>query len=391
MNIAQLRADTPGCNQVIHFNNAGAALMPHTVAEAIRRYITEEEYQGGYETAEKNAAAIREFYAAAAQLLHCNSSNIAFTTNATDSYNRALSSVAFKPGDVVLLSENDYPSNYIVFLSLQKRTGIQLVTVKNTGTGEIDLADLEAKLRQYHPRLLSVTHVPTSSGLVQPVEAIGNIVRQYDTLYLLDACQSIGQLPVNAPDTQADFISGTFRKFLRGPRGAGWLYVSDKALQAGLEPLYIDLNGADWTSVNSYQPHPGAKRFEDWETAYALLMGSKEALQYLLDIGIEKVEARNNLLATQLRNALAGIPGVQLQDRGTKTCNIITFSITGKEAAATKQYFRDKGINIYTTTKGSAVLDFAEKGVEWVVRASPHYYNTENEIDIFIEAVKALL
>jgi len=218
VNIIKIRKDTVGCESIIHFNNAGAALMPRPVAEAITKYIADEELGGGYEVADKRWTELSKFYDHAAQLLNCNSRNIAYTTNATDSYNKALSAVHFKQGDVFLVTENDYPSNFIAFISLQKRFGINIVRVKNTSTGEIDLDDLESKIRKYAPRLVSVTHVPTSSGLVQPINDIGKIVAKYDTLFLVDACQSLGQIPVDATACGADFISGTLRKFLRGPR-----------------------------------------------------------------------------------------------------------------------------------------------------------------------------
>ncbi|WP_293304291.1 aminotransferase class V-fold PLP-dependent enzyme [Pedobacter sp. UBA5917] len=379
-----------GSDVAIHLNNAGAALMPKTVANAIRNYITEEEMFGGYETADRKRAEIDLFYSYGAQLLNCKSQNIAFTTNATDSYNRALSSIPFKTGDVILVSENDYPSNFIVLLSLQQRFGVVIVRVANTATGEIDLCDLEEKIRKHQPRLLSVTHIPTSSGLVQPVEEIGRIVKKYDTLYLLDACQSLGQLNVDAITTGADFISGTFRKFLRGPRGAGILYVSDKALEAGFEPLFIDLRGAEWVEENKYIPRKDAKRFEDWETAYALMMGSSEALKYLFEIGIDQIESRNSHLMQVLKSGLSEIDFIKLQDRGKQQSNILTFSCNKRSQTDTKKYFTDHNINIYTTPKTAAIIDFAEKNVEWVVRVSPHYYNTETELEKFIQVVEKL-
>lgn len=390
MNIDQIRQDTPGTFNLIHLNNAGASLSPGQVTTAIRDYISEEALTGGYELADKKRKEIDTFYTYAAQLLHCKESNIAFTTNATDSYNRALSAVPFKYGDVVLLSENDYPSNFIAFISLQKRFGIEIIQVNNTARGEMDLADLEEKIKAHAPRLVSVSHVPTSSGLVQPVVAIGEIIKKYDTLYLLDACQSLGQMDLDAPATCADFISGTFRKFLRGPRGAGLLYVADKTLGAGLEPLFIDLHGAEWQPDNTYLARVDAKRFEDWETSYALMMGSKEALKYLLNVGIVAIVERNAHLVSRLTNALAEISFVSLQDRGSQRCNIVTFSVDGRDSKSTKDHFASKGINVYIMTKASAVIDFGEKNIEWVVRVSPHYYNTESEIDRFIEVLKTL-
>ncbi|HYK47118.1 MAG TPA: aminotransferase class V-fold PLP-dependent enzyme [Parafilimonas sp.] len=389
MNIIKIRKDTVGCESIVHFNNAGSALMPRPVVEAITKYLTDEELGGGYEVAEKRWTELSKFYDHAAQLLKCNSRNIAYTTNATDSYNRALSAVHFKDGDVVLVTENDYPSNFIAFISLQKRFGINIVRVKNTSAGEIDLDDLERKIKQHAPRLVSVTHVPTSSGLVQPINHIGKIVAKYDSLFLVDACQSLGQIPVDAIRCGADFISGTLRKFLRGPRGAGILYVSDKALAAGLEPLFIDLRGAQWIAENEYRPRPDAKRFEDWETSYALMMGSQRALEYLLSIGIENVEQRNEELNSRLREGLSQL-GKRLLDKGKNQCSIITFSVDGRTETEVRNFFKEKRINIYTISKSSAIMDFLEKGVEWVVRVSPHYYNTENEIDQFVEAAKQL-
>ncbi|MFB6454976.1 aminotransferase class V-fold PLP-dependent enzyme [Chitinophaga sp. Hz27] len=388
MDLNTLRRDTPGCDHVIHLNNAGAALIPLPVLTAMQEYIKEEAEFGGYETAEKYAVALDSFYDLAAQLLQTHSRNIAFTTNSTDSYNKALSAVPFKEGDVVLLTENDYPANFISLINLEKRYGIKLVLVKNVADGEIDLEDLEDKIRTYHPKLVSITHIPTSSGLVQPAEAIGEITSRYDTLYLLDACQSLGQLPVTAAATKADFISGTTRKFLRGPRGAGLLYVSDRALDMGLEPLLPDGAGNVWTGPFTYTPGTDAKRFELWEKSRAIQMGSIAALKYLLDIGIENVSTRNQMLATELRLALQEVPGVKLQDRGKQLSSIITFTVAGKQEAGAKQFFRERGINIFTSLKSSAVIDFQEKGIDWVMRVSPHYYNDGEELTRFLEVLR---
>jgi len=391
MDIAKIRQDTRGCGQIIHLNNAGASLMPSVVADAIKNYITAEEFTGGYETADQQRVVLDSFYNHTATMLQCESRNIAFTTNATDSYNRSLSSIHFNPGDVILTTGNDYPSNFISFISLQKRYGVKIVILNNTPSGETDLDDLQKKLKAYHPRVLSVSHIPTSSGLVQPINEIGAIVDGYDTLFLLDACQSLGQLPVDATACKADFISGTFRKFLRGPRGAGLLYVSDKALANGLEPLFPDLQGATWTSVNEYIPRQDARRFEDWETAYALMSGSTEAVKYLLGIGIDEISERNKYLSTLLRQKLQETGFVKLQDKGLHPSAIITFSIDHSSPEEIKQYFRERGINIYTTSRSSAIMDFDEKGVEWVVRVSPHYYNTEEEIEHFISILTSMI
>lgn len=390
MDNVQIRKDTAGCEDIIHLNNAGAALMPVSVANAIRGYITIEEHMGGYEAANANREKIDDFYEYAARLLHCNSRNIAFTNSATDSYNRALSAIPFQKGDVVLLTENDYPSNFLAFISLKKRFDIELIQVKNSPGGEIDLEDMEAKLKQYQPRLLSVSHIPTSSGLIQPLAEIAELIKNQETIFLLDACQSMGQIELDAVKSHAHFVSGTFRKFLRGPRGAGILYVSDKALESGLEPLFIDMRGAEWIDDYAYVARPDAKRFEDWETAYALMMGATEAIRYALEVGIANIEARNQELISYLKKELIKLPGIQLQDRGSRQCSIVTFSIENTNEVELKKYLYGNGINISTTPRAAAIIDFREKGIDWVARVSPHYYNTEAEIDRLISVLKGI-
>jgi selenocysteine lyase/cysteine desulfurase len=387
INLAQVRADTPGCEKLIHLNNAGASLMPRQVAESLRNYISREEREGSYELAAREDEELNRFYEFAAALLHARPENIAFTSSATNGYNLALSAIPFRAGDCVLLSSNDYPSNYISFLSLEKRFGIKFVQVRDTPSGELDLDDLRQKLKKFNPRLVSISHIPTSSGLVQPIEEIGKLVHETDSLYLVDACQSVGQIPVHAPEIHADFLSGALRKFLRGPRGAGILYVSDKALDQKLEPLFIDMHGADWVSAGKYIQKPDAGRFEEWEHSYAGLMAAKEALRYALEIGIEAIAARNRQLDLKLRAGIKRSGKYKIQDRGKEKASIITFSVSGKSPDEVKKYFYAQNINMNTVSRTSAIYDFAEKELEWVARVSPHYYNTEEEIDIFLDAL----
>ncbi|HLZ89851.1 MAG TPA: aminotransferase class V-fold PLP-dependent enzyme, partial [Puia sp.] len=260
--IARYRADTRGCNNVIHLNNAGAGLMPDGVTRALQEHLQLESEIGGYEAAAMRADAVAQFYVQAGKLLNCRPENIAFGCSATDAYTRALSSIPFRPGDIVLIANDDYISNQIQLLSCQKRLGIRLERIRNASIGGVDLQDLGEKLHRLRPRLLAITHIPTSSGLVQPVEAIADIYARYiaahegDTWYLLDACQSAGQLKLDVEALKCDFLSVTARKFLRGPRGAGFLYISDKALQHGLEPLFLDMRGAEWVEKDVYRQRP---------------------------------------------------------------------------------------------------------------------------------------
>lgn len=393
MNIQQLsrlRDDTPGCAGRIHLNNAGAALPPRAVVQAMHDYLDLEAQIGGYEAADWRAEDIAGFYSSVAQMLQTSARNIAFAGSATDAYARALSAVPLREGEVVLTTENDYVSNQIAFLSLQKRLGIRVVRAADTPEGGVDVADLERLLKKHRPALVAVTHVPTNSGLVQPVEAVGRLCRAEGVWYLVDACQSAGQMPLDVTQIGCDFLAATFRKFLRGPRGAGFLYVSDRALDAGLEMLLPDMRGANWTAPDEYVAQPDARRYEYWEMSPALLLGSKAAVEYALEQGLEAIQERVVRLAATTRTMLADLPGVRVLDRGASLCGIVTAWGPDWQPQALLQHLAAQRINGRITTIGSAQLDFSRKGVGWALRISPHYYNTEAEIAALGEALSLL-
>jgi selenocysteine lyase/cysteine desulfurase len=395
--IAVFRSETTGCKHVIHLNNAGAGLMPDVVTRAIQEHLDLESRIGGYEAAAQRSEDIAQFYIQAARLLNCKPSNIAFTASATDSFTRALSSIPFQEGDVILTDNDNFISNQIQFLSCQKRFGIRLERVRNIDEGGIDIFDLAEKLDRLNPRLLAITHIPTNSGLVQPVKAIGAIWSRYAEAhegrawYILDGCQSIGQLKLDVRELHCDFLSVTNRKFLRGPRGAGMLFVSDKALQNGLEPLFLDMRGAEWVDKDSYRPQESAMRFEDWEFAYALVQGTRVAIEYCLNIGEGKIQQQVQALSGIIRRGLSSIPRIRLLDKGAETCGLVTFTVDDEEPDHLVGELLKRHINVVPSYRKFAVIDFDEKKVQWAIRASPHYYNTPEEIAVFLEAVESLV
>ncbi|MEP2668152.1 MAG: aminotransferase class V-fold PLP-dependent enzyme [Cyclobacteriaceae bacterium] len=389
MNIDEIRKDTPGCTSKIHFNNAGASLPPDAVANAIRDYISFESLTGGYEAADIKKAEIEEFYVSAAKLINTNENNIAFTSSATNSFSLALSSIPFEHGDTILIANEDYISNQIAFLSLQQRMGIKLVRAKSLSTGGVDLDDMEGLINTHHPKLVSLTQVPTNTGLIQPVEAVGKMCKDKGILYLVDACQSVGQIPVDVQKIGCDFLTATMRKFLRGPRGAGFLYASDRVLKEKLTPLFVDMRGAEWTGADTFEVRMNAKRFEEWELPYALVAGSKEAIYYALNIGIDNIAERNKTLCDILRTKLNSIE-LKVLDLGKHQSSIITIEMPGKQPNEVLDYLRAININTSTSHRSNAQIDFASKKVDWALRISPHYFNTEDEIDSLIQSLEDL-
>jgi len=277
LNLDQIRKDTPNCLDKLYFNNAGASLMPKPVMTKIQEYLIEEEKYGGYAAFDRNSAEIQQFYNEIAELIEAKPHNIAFAHSATDAYAKALSAIDFQKGDVILTTADDYVTNQMQFLSLQKRFGIAIKKVRNTENGDIDFEDFERLIAIKKPKLVCVTHIPTNSGLVQDVEKVSEICEREALTFLLDACQSVGQLPVSVAKIKCDFMSVTGRKFLRGPRGTGFLYISDRMLDRGSYPLFIDGAGAIWRSEDTFELIEQGKRFQYWELPYALLLGLKES------------------------------------------------------------------------------------------------------------------
>lgn len=381
------RADTPGCSRVVHLNNAGAALVPRPVRDAVRGHLDLEDQVGGYEAAEAEVASLRATYQAVGRLLGAGAQNVALVQNSTVAFTQAISAFDFGPGDVILTTRSDYASNQITYLSLARRRGVQVIRAPDAPEGGVDPEEVRRLVARRRPTLVSLTWIPTNSGLVQPAEEVGEICRDAEVPYLVDACQAVGQMPIDVQRLHCDFLAAACRKFLRGPRGLGFLYVSDRMLATGAHPLLVDMHGATWSDTDAFDLTPDARRFETWEFAYALVLGLGAAARYALDVGLETARDRARELAAYVRQRLETVPGVRVLDRGPELCAIATASIAGRDSKEIKLALRARGINTSSPHREDAVIDMDEKGASSALRISPHYYNTREEIDTAVDAL----
>jgi selenocysteine lyase/cysteine desulfurase len=345
----------------------------------MKYYLEKEEKEGGYKLAELKKDPIDEFYLQTAEMLNCKPDNIAFTYNATDAFSRALSSIHLKEGDLILTTDDDYISNHIAFISLKKRMGVRIKRMENDINGDINVDAFALSIKKDRPAIVSVSHIPTNTGKVQDVASIGAICNKEGIYFIVDACQSVGQFPIDVHKIKCDFLSATGRKFLRGPRGTGFLYISDRIIDEKLAPLFLDMRGGDWIENEKYKLYPGARRYEYWEFNYANVLGLKEAIKYGNDLGWDKIWAYNQLLLKSFRDALMDVPGLKIYDRGNQLSNIITWQIDGVSLEETKVILDNNNVYYSIASIDSALIDFKKKGVEWAVRISPHYFNTVEE------------
>jgi selenocysteine lyase/cysteine desulfurase len=389
--LARWRADTPGCEGRVHLNNAGAALTPASVREAVAGHLALEGEIGGYEAAEVRVEALRAAYEALARVLGTSSRNVAMHQNSSVAFAQAFAAFDLRPGDLILTSRADYASNQIMYLALSRRRGVEVVRVPDAPEGGVDPQAVRELVARRRPALVALSWIPTNSGLVQPAEAVGEICRDTGVPYIVDACQAVGQMSVDVARLHCDYLAGAARKFLRGPRGIGFLYVSDRALEAGAYPITVDMHGADWIEAEEFVLKPDARRFEGWEISHALVLGVGAAAEYALRVGAEAAGERSWALAAYARARLAELDGVRVLDRGPSLCAIATAELGGRDAETVKLALRARGINTSSPLREDAVIDMDEKRAASALRISPHYYNTAEEIDAAVAALAEVL
>ena len=378
LDLARIRAETPGCRSVLHLNAAGSSLPS-------RRKLDAE--IGGYEAADRMSDTLEGFYPSVATLIGAEPGEIAYVENATRAWDLAFYSLDFEPGDRILTCVSEYSSNYISYLQVAKKTGAEIVVVPNDRHGQIDLAALERAIDR-RTKLVSISHIPTQGGLVQPAEAVGKIANDAGVMYILDACQSVGMMPLDVKKIGCDFLSATGRKYMRGPRGTGFLYARARST-SHIEPIFLDNHAARWTGDNEYTVMGDATRFENWERYFAGVIGLKVAADQANELGMPAIWARLRELADGLRARLAPSKGITLTDLGTTQGAIVTFAAAGADHTALKMALRSQGINVSVSTQFSSRLDLKGRGLKDVMRASVHVYNTEAELDRFVEALEA--
>ncbi len=387
--VDRARGDTMGVANVAHLNNAGAALPPTQVTDAVVAHLHREAEIGGYEAAAEAHEQVQHTYDAIARLIGCHASEIAVVENATRAWDMVFYGLSFAPGDRILTGRSEYASNVIAFLQVAARTGAVVEVVDNDEFGQLSVTDLRRRLADEAAgpvKLVAVTHVPTQGGLVNPAEEIGLVTRAAEVPYLLDACQSVGQLPVDVEQIGCDFLSATGRKYLRGPGGTGFLYVRSTMSELA-EPPFLDLHAAAWTAPGHYEIRRDARRFENWETNYATKIGLGVAVDYALSWGLRTIDERITTLADRLRKLLHEQNGVRVHDQGRRRCGIVGFTVDGVPSPEVQQRLARHGVNTSVSLAEHARFDVPGRALPDLVRASVHYYNTDDELHRLIHAL----
>ena len=388
LDIRKIRSETPGCSHKIHFNNAGSSLSPQSVTDAVISYLTREQEVGGYEAAEEAKYLLNSFYVKFAELLNCDESEIAFIENSTRAWELAVHSIKWAHGDQIITAENEYGSNYLGLLHIAKRKSLDLITVPCDEFGVVSLNQLEKSITS-KTKLIALTHIASQRGDIQPATAVGAIAKKNNVIFLLDACQSAGQINLDTKELRCDFLCGSGRKYLRGPRGTGFLFVNNKILQS-LEPIFLDLHSASWRDSNSYEFVKTARMFECYERNVAAMIGLSTAVQYLSKLGINAIEERTSHLSSSLIAGLSELQGIRVLEKSHHRSGIITFTKDNIDAKILRDELKKRNISVSVCKQKNSQLDLGTELIGDVTRVSLHYYNTQDEISEFLQALEEI-
>ena len=388
LDIEKIRSETPGCSQKIHFNNAGSSLSPQSVTDAVISYLTREQEVGGYEAAEEAKYLLNNFYVEFAELLNCDESEIAFIENSTRAGELAVHSIKSTHGDQIITAENEYGSNYLGLLHIANQKKVDLITVPCDEFGVVSLNQLEKSITS-KTKLIALTHIASQRGDIQPAPDVGAIAKKNKVLFLLDACQSVGQINLDTEELNCDFLCGSGRKYLRGPRGTGFLFVKNRILQS-LEPIFLDLHSASWRDLKSYEFINTAKMFECYERNVAAMIGLSTAVQYLSKLGINAIEERISHLCSVLIARLSELQGIRVLEKSHHRSGIITFTKDNIDAKILRNELQRRNINVSVCKQQNAQLDLGMELPGDVARASLHYYNTQQEVSEFLHALEEI-
>lgn len=385
--ILRLRAVTPGCAQVIHFNHAGASLPSHATLDAVIEQLQREALGGPMESAD-NRVQERARNAAAA-LLNAQPEDIAFASSGSAAWSQAFNALGpWQPGERILVGRHEWAGN-LACMAEAVKAGARLEVIPCDAKGAVDPQAL-AQMIDGQVRLIALTWLPANGGLINPAAQIGNVARRHGIPYFIDAGQALGQLPCDVQALQCDVLKGAGRKFLRGPRGTALMYIRPQFLQR-LLPVQRDVLSAPWDGKR-FTLRDDARRFETSEVSLALLAGLANALEEYNRLGAIPVRQRIEQLSSGLRQRLKAIPGLTLRDLGAanQQSGLIAFTLEGWDSVALKQTLAGRRINIGANGVAYTPLDMQARGLTNIARVAVSYLNTQEEIDVLLENLTEL-
>jgi len=387
--VEEVRKDIPFLKTgIIYLDNTATTPTPKPVIDAMLEYFNEYNANVGRGVHRATMRATEVFEAVRkkiANVINCDGDEIAYTKNATESINIVAQGLGLKSGDKVVTTVLEHHSNILPWQRLQER-GVKLEVIGATNDCLLRPEDFEAAIDK-STRLIATHQVSNSVGSIQPVEEIGKVAKENDVLFLLDAAQSVGHMPVDVRKIGCDFLAAPGHKGLLGPQGTGFLYFR-KELGKELKPLLVGGGMVEEVGKDRVEFSKPPQIFDGGTPNIPGIIGLGRACDYVLDIGIERIEKREReLTESMMKIAKIGNVSVYGPTDLNKRGGVVSFNVKGLGHHDVASMLDELEKIAVRSGHHCAQPTMKHLGVEGTVRASVHYYNLPDEVAKLVETV----
>lgn len=355
-------------NPQCYFNHGGCSFITTSTLDAVVKQLRHEQEMGNAVADLMSSADRSSVYKLAAQTVGANEEDVALTDSHTTGWAKSLQTISLNAGDVILTNRSEWGGNLSSLQKLAHLHGSSVVVMPTTAYGSVCLKSLAA-LMSKSVKLISVSWIGSNGGHVEPVAEIGELAQAHGVPYFLDASQVVGQMPVNVQHIGCDVLTAPGRKWLRGPKGTGFMYLRPEFLEKCQETAQAD------SAADSSTPLT-AKYFEVSSASVPLQMGLLAALAQLEQVGVETIQKQILTRSQYLWERLQGIPGVNCICPVAPQHGLVSFNVVGHPATAVRQKLMGIGIEVAANLATFTPLDMHERQLDAVVRASPHACTT---------------
>ena len=387
------RTEPFAVGQPIFLNSAGSSLPDPSVRDVVQEQLRIEFTKGGYAAANEAEPDIERFYNSAAALIGGSAEGIAYVDSGTRAWNSIMYAVpGLGPGKQIITARSEFGSNLVSLAHLASLTGASVDLVEVDANGRIQLEHLLSMVSE-RTALVALSMVNAHAGTVNDLAGVGQALKEIapDVTFVVDGCQAAGQIPIDVTALGASALTVTGRKWLRGPRGSGFLYVDPQELHR-FRPTAFDQTIAGLQTPGTF-PHTDlsirddARRFEMWERSHATMLGLGQAIDVTMALGVDAIQERIAALASALRIGIASIPGLDVLESADERSGIVGVSRSSGSVWEIVSALKETGFEVGAMPRWEAPPAFGGRTDKSVLRLSPHIFNTSEEIQQALDAL----
>ncbi len=379
----QIRRDFAVTKKTIYMNNGAVAPTPLSTIKAVTDFMLKcaEAGPDAPQTSDYVVSLLDELRTRVAHLINCERDEVVLVQSTTEGLNMVANGIGWQKGDAIVArgGRHEHYANYLPWVSLSQRKGVQLRELAVDESGYFGMGELEKSMKG--ARMVTMSHALYNTGAIMPLEEVGRIAKENNALFCVDAAQSAGTIPIDVKKIGCHFMAFPGFKWLCGPTGIGALYCSKEASEM-LTPPAIGIESAALSDQNVIAYFDMPTRLQAGFRNFPGAAGLEASMRYILRVGIEQVRKRNMKVANALRGEIGKMPGVKMYgpDDEDRRTSIVAFTATDDSSAIVKK-LEQNGI----------IFAARDIGGKKAVRASPHFFNSEEEAATAASYVKSLI